>query len=283
VTSNKQTEDFESMKVYISIDMEGIAGVVNSEQGRMGNPEYERARRLMTGEANAAIQGALAGGADGVLVNDSHGGMRNLLIEELHADSRIELITGSPKPFSMVQGLDETYDVAFFVGYHARAGTAYGILDHTFSGAMVAEVRLNGMPIGEVGLNAAFAGSFGVPVGLVTGDRAVCEEAQALLGDGLQTVVIKEGYGRNAARCLLPQEAQNRIRQAAERACATPVHPFILDHPITLSLTFVNSAQADMAALIPGSRRLDGRRIEYVHQDYPVVYQVFRAMLKLAS
>ena len=269
------------MKVYISIDIEGISGVVRPEQGTPGNPDYERARALMTQEANAAILGARAGGATEVVVNDSHGEMSNLLVEEL--DTWADVIYGSPKPFSMMQGLDESFDVVFFIGYHARAGTPHAILDHTYSGRCVAHVELNGRPVGEIGLNASLAGYYGVPVGLVTGDQAATGEAQALLGADLHTVTVKRAVGNQAAICLHPEEAQSLIRQAAEQALATTIAPLKLETPVVLRLQLKSSLMADYASLIPGTRRLDGYTIEYAHEDYPTLYKVFRAMIKLAS
>lgn len=269
------------MKVYISVDIEGISNVVNGEQGDPGNLEYERARRVMTLEANAAIQGARAGGASHVLVNDSHGSMRNLILNDL--DAFAEVISGSPKPFSMVEGLDSSYDVAFFVGYHARAGTADAVLAHTFSGRHVAHVELNGTPVGEIGLNAAFAGLHGVPVGLVTGDQAATAEAKALLGEKLHTVTVKTSLGFQAARCLHPEETQSLIRQAAEHAITTRVAPLLLEAPVVLRLVLKSPLMADYACLIPGTRRLDGYTIEYAHDDYQTIYRVFRAMIKLAA
>lgn len=269
------------MKVYISVDMEGISGVVAPTQTTPGSPDYERACELMTEEANAAILGARAGGATEVLVNDAHGSMTNLLIEDL--DSWADVISGSPKPFGMLQGLDETFNVAFLIGYHARAGTPNAILDHTYSSRTVAHVELNGRPVGEIGLNAALAGVFGVPMGLVTGDQAATAEAVALLGSSLHTVTSKEAVSNQAARCIHPEETQSLIRQAAEQAITTQVAPFVLDTPVVLRLVLRSSVMADYAGLIPGSRRLDGYTLEYAHEDYLTVYKVLRAMIKLAS
>ena len=203
------------MRVYVSVDMEGIAGVVHEDQTnpvepRCG-PEYARFQRLMTAEANAAIRGAFAGGATRVVVNDSHWNMRNLLAEEL--DERAELISGDPKPLSMMEGIADGFDAAFFVGYHAMAGTATAVLDHTYTD-LVAQARLNGRPIGELGINALLAGSFGVPVVLVTGDQATCAEGREWLGTGVGVVPVKTAIGRGAARSVAPAEACRRIEAA---------------------------------------------------------------------
>jgi D-amino peptidase len=267
------------MKVYISCDMEGISGVVAGKQTQMDGEEYKRAQKLMTNEVNAAIEGALAGGASEVLVNDSHGSMRNILIEELNPSA--QLISGSPKPLSMMQGIDGGFDAAFFIGYHAQAGTAYSVLDHTYSGATVYQVSLNGQPVGETGLNAALAGHFGVPVVLVTGDKLLVEEAKTLLGT-VEGVAVKESYGRYAAKCLVPKEACELIREAAQRALSKGGTPFVVESPTTLTVDFNSSAHLDMAELIPGANRVSGRRIEFIHDDLLTIYKVWRAMLKLA-
>jgi len=267
------------LRVLISVDMEGIAGVVSGDHVTSTHKEYERFRKLMTAEANAAIAGALAGGATHVVVNDSHGSMTNLLIEELNPAA--ELISGSPKPFSMMQGIGPDVDAVFFVGYHAASGTGAAVLEHTWSGR-VAGIRLNGRAVGETGLNAALAGAYGVPVVLVTGDRAVTEEARALLGE-IETVAVKDGVARTAAQCLHPQIAQERIRQAAERALGLSIPPFVVPAPVTLHVAFQRAQHADLAELVPGSRRVDGRTVEWTGEDVPAVYKVFRAMTVLAS
>jgi len=267
------------MNLLISVDMEGISGVVKWDHVTSTHKEYDRFRKLMTAEANAAIEGALAGGASRVVVNDSHGGMSNMLIEELN--SAAELISGSPKPFGMMQGIGPDVDAVFFVGYHAAEGTGAAILSHTWSSRAVHEVRLNGQTVGETGINAALAGSFGAPVLLVAGDRAVTEEARALLGE-IETVAVKDGVTRSAAQCLHPDVAQERIRQAAERALKLTVSPFVLSTPITLRVIFQNALQADQASLLPDSQRVDGCSVEWTGEDMPAVYKAFRAMTSLA-
>jgi D-amino peptidase len=206
--------------------------------------------------------------------------MANILIEELNPAA--ELISGSPKPFGMMQGIGPDVDAVFLVGYHAAAGTAAAILAHTWSSRCVADVRLNGQVVGEMGLNAALAGGYRVPVVLVTGDRAVTEEARALLGE-IEVVAVKDGLTRTAAQCLHPQVARERIRQAAEHALKLDVAPLALTSPITLGVTFLNALYADKASLIPGSRRVDGRTVEWVGEDMPAVYKAFEAMAGLAG
>jgi D-amino peptidase len=267
------------MKVLISVDMEGVSGVVKSDHVDSKHKEYERFRRLMTAEANAAIEGALAGGANQIVVNDSHGGMTNVLIEDLNPVA--ELISGSVKPLGMMQGLDADVSVVFLVGYHARAGTGAAVLAHTWSGRVVADVSLNGSMVGETGINAALAGEFGAPIVLVTGDQAVTDEARVLLGD-IETVAVKESISGTAARCLHPNVAQARIREAAERAVQLGIPPFVLENPITLRLAFRRPVHADMAELVPGSQRVDSRTVEWVGEDMLTVFKVFWTLTALA-
>ena len=273
------------MRVYISVDMEGIAGVVDESQTNPADPtfahEYARFRRLMTDEANAAIAGALEGGATGIVVNDSHWHMRNLLAEELHQGA--ELISGDPKPLSMMQGIDAEprFDAALFIGYHAKAGTARAILDHTYADKVL-DARLNGRSVGEVGLNAALAGVYGVPVALVSGDAALAAEVRDLLGPEVATVVVKEASSRLAAKSLPPAEACRRIREETAKTLKRRHTPFTIPAPITVEVDFALTSQADMAEVCPGSRRLSGRTISYTQEDYREVFRAWRAMLNLA-
>ena len=274
------------MRVYISVDMEGIAGVVHEAQTDPSDPacaaEYARFRRLMTAEANAAVEGAVAAGATRVVVNDSHWFMRNLLAEELHQAA--ELVAGDPKPRSMVQGIDEQegFDAALFVGYHARAGTRNAILDHTYADRIY-EVRLNGKPVGELGINAAFAGVCGVPVALVSGDSALAAEAKDLLGDGVSTVVVKEAVSRHAARSVAPAVACRMIRDEATRTLKRKHAPLVLPAPIALEVDFAQTIHADMAALCPGATRTAGRTVAFSHADYREVFRVWRVLLNLSA
>ena len=272
------------MRVYISVDMEGIAGVAHEDQTDPIEPrhagEYNRFRRLMTNEANAAVLGALDAGAAAVLVNDSHWLMRNLLAEELHPAA--ELLSGGPKRLSMVEGIDGGFDAAMFIGYHARAGTRHATIDHTYT-SRVYEARLNGQPVGELGLNAAMAGLHGVPVVLVSGDQALAAEARALLGGDVETVVVKEAVGRFAARSLAPTVACERIRAGAVAALRRRHQPYTLTPPLRLEVDFVLTQMADMAELIPGSTRSGGRTVVYTGADYREVFRAWRAMYNLAG
>jgi len=273
------------MRVYISVDMEGVAGVVHEDQTNPIDPrcasEYARFRKLMTAEANAAIQGAVDAGATRVLVNDSHWTMRNLLAEELHEVA--ELVSGGPKPRSMMEGIDAGFDAALCIGYHARAGTRHAILDHTYTDRLI-DVRLNGRSVGELGLNAALAGVFDVPVVLVSGDSATATEAHDLLGEDVATVIVKEAVGRHAARSLAPAVACRRIREAATKVLKRKrMKPFTVEAPITLEADFSKTVEADMAEIVPGTIRTSGRTVAFTHHDYREVFRAWRAMQNLAA
>lgn len=279
------------MRVYLSIDMEGIAGVVHEDQTNPVDPrcagEYNRFRRLMTLEANAAIEGALAGGATRVLVNDSHWSMRNLLAEDLHPGA--ELLSGGPKTWSMMEGIEAGWDLAAFIGYHAKAGTENAILDHTYTDRIM-DVRLNGISVGEVGINAALAGAFGVPVALVTGDKAVGLEARALLGDRVQTIAVKEAVSRHAARHLSPDTARSLIRDSmrevvedTRRNGVARAKRFVMPSPITIEVDFASTVHADHAAMAPGIARTGPRTVLARYEDFREVFRAFRTIFNLAG
>ena len=272
------------MRVYVSSDIEGVAGVVNAEQtSPSGAIEYQRARRLMTFEVNAAARAAFEAGAAAVVVNDAHGPNTNLLVEEL--DERVELLTGRPKPLNMVQGIDEGFDAALFLGYHALPGTAEAILDHAYMGSVVDGIQLAGEPQGEFGLNAMLAGSFGVPVVMASGDDKLATEIEALLPDA-EVAVVKWAASRTAARTLTPATARVAIASAVTRALREVRAECLLqppEPPIDLEVRFVSTAQADLAALLPGAERVDGRTLRYVGDDYVQVFKTCRALLLLGA
>ncbi len=272
------------MHVYVSIDIEGVAGVVHVDQTRRTGHDYERARHWMTLEANAAIAGAYEAGCTSILVNDSHGDMRNLVLDEL--DPRAEVIFGSLKPLSMVQGASDRFGVALFIGYHAGAGSRAGILDHTYYGKVVARLRVGGLDANETALNAMVLGAHGVPVGLVTGDETTCAQAKEVLGD-VETVAVKEAYTRYAARTIGLESARSRIRSGALRAVGRAAkqgfRPYVPAPPHALEIDFVNSACADAAELVPGTRRLGGTTTAYEAPDADTVIRVIQAWTLLAA
>ena len=272
------------MKILIATDMEGITGVTTWDQVTPGHAEYARFRKLMTDDVNAAIRGASDAGADEVIVADGHWNGSNILIEEL--DPRARLNTGSPSPFSMMEGIDESIDGVMFVGYHARNGSPDAILDHTWSSRTVANVWLNDILTGEYGLNAAVAGHFGVPVILVSGDQIACAQVTELLG-AVETAVVKQASSRFAAECLSPQVTQEIICLSAVRAVERLAQgdvpePFVLDMPITVTIEFFTSDMADRATRIPFTKR-EGTRVSLTVPEMTSAYNGFRAMVMLAS
>ena len=238
------------MKIYISADIEGIGTVVRSEHSSVDGREYGAARRCMTQEVNAAIRGAYDAGATAVTVCDAHNVGLNILPEDL--DERADLIMGGPRPLAMMEGIEAGYDAVFFIGYHARAGTADGPIAHVFTGR-IAEVRLNGLPVGEIGLNAVLAGHFEVPVALVTGDEAAAREAAGLL-DGVETVAVKRGIGAYAARCLHPNRCRTLVYEGAVRALSENRRrkPFRLKGETALEIRFTTASGADRVLRMPG-------------------------------
>jgi D-amino peptidase len=279
------------VKVLISADMEGTCGVSSWVQvmppeygdGPSSTVEYERARARLTREVNAAIEGALAGGADEVIVNESHDGMRNLLPEELHPSCRF--ITGNDKPLVMVQGVDlDGVGALFFTGYHAKAGTPAAPLAHTWTG-WVNDVRLDGRSVGEFGINAAVAGHFGVPVLLVTGDDKAVAQTQELLGDQVVGVAVKEGYSTFAALHLHPARAQELIRAGAEEATrrAQAARPWTLPPNCRVEVEFDHQTRADQATFLPGVERAGERAVAYVPADGLDFIRTFRAVVKAAA
>jgi D-amino peptidase len=271
------------MKILIAADMEGITGVTTWDQVTPGHAEYARFRKLMTQDVNAAVRGAYEAGADEVIVADGHWNGSNILIEELEARARLN--TGSPSPFSMMQGIDESVDGVMFIGYHARNGTPDAILDHTWSRMTVANVWLNDTLTGEYGLNGAVAGHFGVPVIMVSGDQTACAQVVDILGD-METAVVKRATGRYAAECLPPPVTQDMIFMSAARAVtrlqdgAVPA-PFVLDAPVRVAVEFFTSDMADRASKIPFTQR-DGTRVSLTTQEMASAYSGFRSLVTLA-
>jgi D-amino peptidase len=269
------------MRIYISADMEGVNGVVLKEHVDPAAKEYAQAREWMIQEVNAAIEGAVQAGARQVVVNDSHNVMTNLPLDRLHPSA--SLVTGTQKPFSMVEDLDGTFNAAFFLGYHAKFGTPYGVLDHIFSYSIISKVRINEIAVGEFGLNAGMAGYFAVPSVLVTGDQAVVQEAKAIVPD-IEAVVVKEGKSRYAAHCYPIKESLENIHMMAKRAVelASRKQVFKFTPPLKLEVVFQKVELADMAALLPHSRRTDEFTIFYETDEYVDLYRAFLAMLRLS-
>jgi D-amino peptidase len=261
--------------------MEGISGIVSRNETSSSSSNLELAKKLMTEDVNAAIEGAIDAGATTFLVNDAHGVMRNIVMEDLHPSAT--LIRGWPKPLSQMEGIDKETDAAFFIGYHAKRGTPKALLDHTIDSRIIEDVRLNGLSIGEIGINAMVAGYFGVPVALISGDLAATQEARSLLGE-IEFAVVKKATGRYSASCLHPQRAHELIRAAASNAIRKlgEFKPFKPKTPAKLEIDLTETGMADMAELLPVLRRTGARTVCYESENYLDIYRVLRATISLA-
>ncbi|MEU5373625.1 M55 family metallopeptidase [Streptomyces sp. NPDC005951] len=304
------------MKALISVDMEGISGIVHSSETNPERDDYQRGRELMTAEANAVIAGVLdAEPTADVLVADAHGTFRNLLPERL--DRRACLVRGKPRALNMLAGLDEETDAALFVGYHVRAGEGPGVLAHTMNGEILdvrvtgraqdedvritghapgegvqvtaptqgEDVRTTGRSLGEIGLNAAMAGHLGVPVVLLSGDDAACAEAAALIPEAV-TVPVKEALGMAAAVTLHPEEARDRLRRAAADAVSrrTEIPPLALTGPLEVEVDLASPHTIDLATLVPGvSRTAGARTVAFTAPDYGTAYRLILLLAQLAT
>lgn len=274
------------MRVYLSVDMEGIAGISHAKPTGRDDSGYVAACRLMEGETNAAIEGAFDGGATEVVVNDSHGSMYNLSPE--HIDRRARLVQGR-KPLSMVEAAaDGRFDVALFVGYHTRAGHPRGTIAHTYSGSPTL-TTLNGRPTGEHGINGMYLGALGVPVGLVTGDDALAEEVAEWL-PWAERVVVKRAVSWQAADAVHPSEARALVtagaRRAVERAALSGndgLRPLVVEPPIVVGLELAHAGQADFAALIPGFTRTGDRGLRFEAADPVEAYRAFVSAVRMAG
>ena len=254
------------VKIYISADMEGIVGVVTGEQLGPQGFEYGRFREFMTQEVNAAIEGALAGGATEIVVGDSHGNGQNLLIEKLPRD--VLLVRSWPRPLGMMQGIDETFAGAMFIGYHTATTSLTGVRAHTLSSARLADVRLKGKSVSEAGLSAAIAGHFNVPIILVSGDDAVVKETTDLLGN-IEGAVVKWASGFHSAKTMTPEASYQLIRSKAQQAVRriSEFKPYKLAGPIELDVRFKNYRPSEVLSYLSIVERTDAHSIRFVGKD----------------
>lgn len=249
------------MKVFISADMEGISGIARSEMTYNEDRDYGRARELMTGDVNAAIQGCLDAGAAEIVVHDSHGGAANIFPEKFLAPAR--LIQGWGAGSRMMEGLDATFNAALLVGYHARAMTEAGTISHTMTGRPRG-VWYNGVEVGESGISAAHAGALGVPLVFASGDEALGREVHEVIGAAVETVAVKEALDRECVKLLPLEEARELIQEGVARALLRPatIPPFVPSSPITVRMAFQTQHQAATAARVPTVARVDGTTVE---------------------
>lgn len=263
ITTNAQQR---RLKIYISADMEGVVGVVSGEQLGPQGFEYARFREFMTQEVNAAIQGAMAAGASEIVVSDSHGNGQNLLIEKL--PNTVLVVRSWPRPLGMMQGIDETFDGAIFIGYHTATTNLEGVRAHTLSSARLADVRLKGVSVSEAGLNAAIAGHFNVPIIMVSGDDAVVKETTALLGN-IEGAVVKWASGFHSAKTMTPEASYQLIREKAQRAVSRirEFKPYKLTAPIELDVRFKNYRPSEVLSYLSIVQRTDAHSIRFVGKD----------------
>ena len=273
------------MKVFISIDMEGISSIVSWAEVDRNNSEYAHARKIMASDLNAAIEGALEAGAKEIVVSDAHGGMRNLRPEEVHEAAY--LVRGSPKPNSMMEGIKEGFDAAMYVGYHSMKGTPNGVCAHTISGSAVQGVWINGRETGEFGLNSALAGHYDVPSVYLAGDYAATVEAEAFV-PGITTAAVKWAVGRYSAKCLHPNEAAKLIKKQAKKALSLDgtknfPKPYVIDSPVEVKVKLATSTMADVSSLIPSLERVGGTTMKGVYDDYQTAVNALRACIYMSG
>ncbi|MGH3051377.1 MAG: M55 family metallopeptidase [Gaiellaceae bacterium] len=270
------------MKVFISVDMEGVTAVTDPEDVLPEGSDYQRGRVFMTGDANAAVLGAFDAGATEVVVNDSHWIMRNLLIEQI--DPRARVIKGFHKPMCMMQGIDESVDAAVFVGYHSCSGTEQGVLAHTLLGKEVHNMLINGEPTGETRLNALLCGHFGVPVAFVAGDDTVCREAKNVLGQDLPTFAVKDGIDMFTASCLHPEVSAKGIREGVAAALRdiSKRQAYKMEMPITFGFEFNSTTIASTCEYMPEVKKTNPYSTEFTTDDMPKAMKIIFAELLLA-
>jgi D-amino peptidase len=261
------------LKVFISVDMEGVAGLIHWDETSQGGADYGLFRRLMTEEANAAISGALEAGATEIVVRDSHGSALNILPDLLRPEAR--LIREWNGPLSMMEGIDRTFDAVVFVGYHARAGTPDAVLKHTMSLALY-DVILNGLRMPEGGWNAAIAGYFDVPVVFLSGDSAICRQIREILGN-VETVAVKDGIGK-AASMIHPAKAREMIQKGVAAALRNlpGFKPYKPAPPYKLEIVFADENQAQRASWVPGAVRTGERSVAFTSADLMDIVKYFR-------
>lgn len=268
----------EGLKVFISVDMEGITGVVTSKECSRSGKDYGFFRKIMTLEANAAVEGALAAGATEIWVRDAHGSARNILPDLFNKNAKL-LRDWSGGPKGMMEGIDETFDAVIFIGYHAKAGTPDAIIEHTSSGT-VTDMSINGISLPEAGYNALMAGHFNIPVVFVAGDKALCEQVKGLFGE-VETVAVKKGIGA-AVISLHPEVAHEKIRKGVEKALSNlnKYKPYKLSPPYTLVLKLKNERMVYNGAFYPGAKRTGDWELTYKSNDIMEIIKAFAWMRK---
>jgi D-amino peptidase len=261
-----QSDAADSLKIFISADMEGVVGVVSDAQIGPGGFEYERFRGFMTAEVNACIAAAREAGATEILIADAHGNGQNLLLEQLPDD--VMLVRSWPRPLGMMEGIDSSFDGVIFLGYHASTANERGVRAHTFSSANVTAVRLNGISMSEASVNAAIAGHFGVPVIMVSGDNVAVAETQVIIGD-VEGAVVKWAKGFHSAQTLMPEAAYRVIRDRTKAAIGRidQFQPYLLEPPLRLELSLKHYRPVELLSYLPNVERVNSHTVRFVGQD----------------
>jgi D-amino peptidase len=260
------------LKVFISVDMEGISGIINWEDVDRDGKDYNLFRRLMTEETNAAIEGALEAGAEEILVRDSHGSARNILPDLLREEA-VLLRDWSGGPMSMMEGIDGSFDAVIFIGYHAREGMPDAVLKHTMNGRI--DCFINGINMPEAGINGAIAGYYGVPVVLVAGGAAIVKQCREIFGE-IAGVAVKEAIG-TSAKMIHPKKNRTMIKAKVKEALGNlaKYKPLKLSTPVTMEIRYKNEIDAAHAAWFPAARRTGERTVAYTHEDFLEVLKFF--------
>ena len=269
-------------RIYISIDMEGISGIFEGRQTGGDPGEYQRGRKLMVGDINAAVEGALEAGVEEVVVSDAHGGGRNLIAEDVHEAAY--LIQGRPTWDTMMKGIGGGYDAALYLGYHAMKGTPEATLAHTVSGGVVDDVWVNGRPTGEFALNAAVAGQHGVPSVFISGDSAVVEEAKSFVPN-IGSAVVKWALGRQVAKMRHPGRARELIRSGVVEALGRvdEIEPYVVEPPVEFRMRVWSALGVDALVRLPYVERVDGRTVSMTIDDYHKGHRALMAAIQLAG
>ncbi|WP_350343438.1 M55 family metallopeptidase [Proteinivorax tanatarense] len=268
------------MKIYISADIEGIWGVVSRKQIIGENPDYTRGRELMTKEVNLVCKALFENGVEEIVINDSHGPMDNLFIEQLN--SRVQLISGSPKPLSMMQGIEKGYDKAMFIGYHSRAGSSFSAFDHTYNSSLLASVKLNGDPIGEAGMNARLAGYYSVPVVFVSGDTMLTQQVEEEIGN-IPTLAVKESINRSSAHNISYEQLKDGYKSKIKEALNFEGKVLAEEGPFILEVEFLTSQGPSLAERIPTVTKVGNKTVEIQNTDFLQLFKTLNAVLSAAE
>ena len=271
-------------KVFISFDIEGVSAITARSEYRKDSDNWEPIRRIATGEVNAAVRGIRKVKPNAVIVVcDSHAEGMNLLVDQL--EPGIQLVKGTPRTYYMVEGIDRSFDLLFLIGYHAMAGTRKGLMDHTYSSSLIYRIKVNGIEVGETEINAAVAGFYDVPLGLVTGDDQLNKEVRKFFGAVVETVITKYGISRSAARIRLPADVIAEIELKANKACTkiNNLKTFNFKKPLIADFDLINTLIADVCEPLPGIKRISGRQLRYTAKDILEFYRILGLICDLGA